>query len=311
MPAERLRRLHQVIARDPGGRRGIAPLAAATADGLSDLAHAIAHHPAPSVALITGFYLSHGEPPACETDGPIGAAHLAAGLTAAGTPCRVATDAPNAGAVAAAITAAGVAAQVPIDIVAHAPFPGGKPLDQVVAGWRANPPSHVISIERCGPAADGVPRRADGTPMADVNAPLHELFHAGEWTTAAFGDGGNELGMGALELELLHAHVPDAANIACAISCDHLVVAGVSNWAAQALLCALATLWPDRAAPLTANLTAETGRYILDQTVRHGPAVAMTEWPATQAPRPASHVDGLPWADHAAVIADLVACLEP
>ncbi len=169
---------------------------------------------------------------------------------------------------------------------APSPFPGGEPLADIVARWRAAPPSHVIAIERCGPAADGVPKRASGVPMADVNAPLHELFHAGPWTTAGFGDGGNELGMAALPPVLLHANVPNATRIACVVPCDHLVVAGVSNWAAQALLCALAILWPDRAASLTANLNPANGLHILTETVRNGPAVAVTEWPGAQPAAP-------------------------
>ena len=58
-------------------RRNIAPLAAFTRGNLARAAASIARHPSPSIAIITGFYLGHGEPPNCETDGPPGAAMLA------------------------------------------------------------------------------------------------------------------------------------------------------------------------------------------------------------------------------------------
>ena len=45
-------------------RRNIGPLAAFTRGNLARAAASIARHPSPSIAIITGFYLGHGEPPA-------------------------------------------------------------------------------------------------------------------------------------------------------------------------------------------------------------------------------------------------------
>ncbi len=307
-PDHRIARLQRLIVDGPHHRPGIPELAAAAA-GLAPLAHSIATAPAPEVAVITGFFMEHGEPPACETDGPVGTAHLCAGLTAAGIGARVATDAPNAGAVRAALNAAGLPADFAMDVVAVPAFSGGEDLASVIGRWHATPPSHVIAIERCGPSHDGIHRRADGTDISAFTAPLDQLFTAGGWVTAAIGDGGNELGMGALPRDLIHAHVPGGSQIACTIPCDHLVVAGVSNWGAQALLCAVAAHLPDRAAALTASLTAAAGRQILHATVHDGPAVASVDWPPTGPPRQALSVDGLDWPHHAEMLAALVACL--
>jgi len=50
--------------------RNIGPLVAHVRGNLAVAAASIARHPAPSVAIITGFFLADGEPPNCETDGP-------------------------------------------------------------------------------------------------------------------------------------------------------------------------------------------------------------------------------------------------
>jgi hypothetical protein len=59
--------------------------------------------------------------------------------------------------------------------------------------------------------------------------------------TIGIGDGGNEIGMGAVRAKLARL---DAlrARIATVVSVDHLVVAGVSNWGAYGVVAALARL---------------------------------------------------------------------
>ena len=85
---------------------------------------------------------------------------------------------------------------------------------------------------------------------APHTAPLDELFAAGPWETIAVGDGGNEIGMGALPRALIAAHVEHGATIACVTPRSHLIVAGVSHWGAYALLGALAVVRPDWRQPL-------------------------------------------------------------
>ena len=86
-------------------RRNIGPLADYVRGNLARAAASIAQHPSPSIAIITGFYLEHGDPPNCETDGPPGAAMIAAGLSSVGIPCRIATDVSNAQVVTATLAA--------------------------------------------------------------------------------------------------------------------------------------------------------------------------------------------------------------
>jgi hypothetical protein len=219
------------------------------------------------IGLITGFYVPQGTPPAAETDGPLGAALLAKGLGAVGIPCRLATDEPCRGACAAALAGAGVP-DVPIDVVAI-----GAPLTPPIETWRSVGITHAISIERCGRSADGAPRNMRGEDIGSYTAPLDELFTAGPWRTIAVGDGGNEIGMGAISRSLIARHVAHGETIACITPARHLIVAGVSNWGAYALIGALAALREDWRPTMVACLDETLDRAVLEAMIEHGPAV--------------------------------------
>ncbi len=276
-------------------QRNIGPLAAHVRGSLARAAASIARHPRPSVAIITGFYLPDGVPPNCETDGPPGAAMIAAGLSAAGVPCRLVTDQVNAGVVAA--TAAATGLDLPVDVAAMRDDhdAGGARLADIERAWRVGAPpiSHVIAIERCGPSRDGRPRNADGEDITAVNAPLDRLFAGGPWTTIGIGDLGNELGMGSLPYELVAASVARGGELWCRVACDHPIVAGVSNLAAAALLGALALQRPGWSAAMLDWLTPDCAGRLLAAAVRDGGAVASQRG---DVPRPLLAVDGLPWA---------------
>ena len=267
MPARRhvIDGIERAIQQDVG--RNLAPLFGAASGGLYAAASAIAAVPRPVLGLITGFYVPHGAPPAAETDGPVGAALLAAGLAAAGVRCRVATDTLCAPACAAALRGAG-APGVPIDAAAP-----GEDMDALTGGWASHGVTTAIAIERCGPARDGVPRNMHGIDLSVCTAPLHELFKAGPWGTVAIGDGGNEIGMGALPEALIARHITNGAAIACITPAQHLVVAGVSNWGCFALAGALAVLREDWRANLLGVLDVALHAAVLAETVHAGPAV--------------------------------------
>jgi D-glutamate cyclase len=257
-PVDRIERLIQI---DVG--RNVTALFDATRGGLWGAACALSATPAARVGLITGFYVPQGSPPAAETDGPVGAALLARGLEEVGVPCRLATDEPCRGACAAALTGAGLSG-VPVD---------AADVDALIETWRWAGITHAISIERCGRSADGAPRNMRGLDISAHTVPLDELFTAGPWETIAIGDGGNEIGMGTLPREVIARHVEHGATIACVTAARHLIVAGVSNWGAYALLGALAVLREDWRAKLLACLDPELDRAVLEITVERGPAV--------------------------------------
>ena len=252
--------IHEEVGRNIGG------LFAAARGGLRAAAASLATAPAPSVGIITGFYVPGGTPPAAETDGPVGAALLAAGLASLSIPCRLATDEPCRATCAAALRGAGI--DVPLDVV-----PLGGAVDPAVALWRRSGVSHAVSIERCGRSADGAPRNMRGEDISAFTTPLDDLFAAGPWRRIAIGDGGNEIGMGSVPASLIGEFVAHGEAIACATPADHLIVAGVSNWGAYALLGALAVLRADWRASLLAWLDPERDGAILAAMVNDGPAV--------------------------------------
>lgn len=243
--------------------RNISAMAAAARGGLLAAAQSLSDVAAPRVGIITGFYVPKGSPPAAETDGPVGAALLLRGLTDAGIPCRLATDALCAPACAASLRAAGLA-DMPLD---------QGPVDASSAAWQAAGITHVLAIERCGPSADGIPRNLRGEDVSDVTAPLDRLYLAGSWTRLAIGDGGNEIGMGSLPASVIAGSVKNGERIACRTPADHLIVAGVSNWGAWGLLAALALLRADWRAALLGALDPDLDAAVLAATVEHGPAV--------------------------------------
>lgn len=247
--------------------RNLLELFAVSRGALWPAAQALAGMPARRVGVITGFYVPWSEHPSAETDGPVGAALLLRGLVRCGLAGRLATDSPCAQACRVALDAAG-AADVQIDVALP-----GESMDNLIGRWREAGLTHAVSIERCGKGIDGVPRNMRGVDISAHTAPLDDLFSAGPWATIAVGDGGNEIGMGSIDRDLIGRHVVNGERIACATAADHLLVAGVSNWGAFALLGAVAVLRPEWRATLLDCLDVGLHDEVLDTMVREGPAV--------------------------------------
>ncbi len=262
--ADRIAAIEALVCRDVGRRT--AELIAASGGELAAAGQALAG--ATSVGLITGFFVPRGEVAAPETDGPVGTALLAAALAACGVPARIAVDTPCAAAVRAAVDAAG--GGVTVDEVGVG---DRAALERLVNDWRGADISHAIAIERCGRSADGKPRNMRGVDVGQWTAPLDDVFLGGPWAKLAVGDGGNEIGMGKLPPGLIARTVPNGAQIACVTSCDHLVVAGVSNWGAYGLMAALAVLRPDWSTTIAGFLTAERDLAVTRATVDKAGAV--------------------------------------
>ena len=254
--------IEAAIHKDVG--RNIAALFAASRGGLRGAVAALADCGG-TIGLITGFYVPGGTPPAAETDGPVAVALLAHALHRIGIPCRVCTDEPCATACRAALSGVG---DVPIDVV-----PLGGSVDDVVATWRANDVRIAVAIERCGRTADGSARNMRGDDISGHVTLLDDLFLAGPWDTIAIGDGGNEIGMGALPALVIHTHIAHGSAIACVTPATHLIVAGVSHWGAYALLGGLAVARADWLGTLLECLDPALDQAILEATVRDGPAV--------------------------------------
>lgn len=278
------------VCRDVG--RGTQALIDASRGELGAAAQALAG--ATSVGFLTGFFVPRDKVAAPETDGPVGTALLAAALGACGVAVRIAVDSPCADAVRAAVHETGI--DVIVDEVGVVDRPG---IERVTAEWRAARVSHAVAIERCGLSPDGRPRNMRGADVSPWTAPLDDLFTAASWVRIGVGDGGNEIGMGRLPAGLIASTVPNGDRIACVTPCDHLVVAGVSNWGAYGLMAALAVLrdgWsPAMAKFLSAERDLAVTRAIVERTGAVDGVTARNE----------PTVDGFPAAVHAAVIEEL------
>ena len=109
-------------------------------------------------------------------------------------------------------------------------------LEAAATLYQRHPPALVISIERPGAGADGRCYNMAGEDISDRCSLVEPYLTQANCPTIAIGDGGNELGMGNVLDSLSKLNIQPAVS-----TCDELVVADVSNWAAYAL-CAV-THW--------------------------------------------------------------------
>eukprot|EP00731_Ephydatia_muelleri_P038147 Em0666g3a len=96
----------------------------------------------------------------------------------------------------------------------------------------------LLAIERAGRGGDGRYHTMRGVDISEFCEPVDDLFVNAQCdpavTTIGVGDGGNELGMGKAR-PLVEKHISHGQVIACAVSSDFLVCAGVSNWGGYAV----------------------------------------------------------------------------
>lgn len=286
-------------------RRDIGRLVAFSQGNLEKAAKSIAEHPAPHVGIIAGFFVRHAEPPSPETDGLNGLGQLAAGLTEAGIKVTAISDAPCAKAVWAVTKV--LPHDVGLEIVSVSPQSVRQLRHKLEAD--ESPITHLIAIERCSLGSDGKPHREHGWDISGDTAPLDYLFEdAGwkaPWKTIGIGDGGNEIGMGVLPADIVEKDIPNGALIAARTGADFLIVAGVANWGAYALLAAVAAARPDLAPSLLKHFNGKTEHDILDAAVNIGQAID-----DSRVDRPGQlqmTIDRLPLADHVAVVEEMAA----
>jgi len=182
--------------------------------------------------LTTGFVIASGK---TETDGPPGAAVLGRALRRLGKFVAYTVDPPVQPILEAALKTLGE----PVEI--H-PFPLAP--DEAASAARALltrlRPTHLIAVERPGRAADGEYYSARRQVVSPLNGRLDELFlQRGRMVTMGIGDGGNEIGMGAIRRRAAQVLGDDTASV---VPAHHLVVAGVSNWGAYGLAAYLSLL---------------------------------------------------------------------
>jgi hypothetical protein len=252
------------------------------ADALLDTRH---RH----IAIVTGFpvIVPDGRP-VLENDGPLGAGLLAAAMLALGWRVTLITDTIGRDLFAAMDRVISAAGPSPDYL-----FAGTDGMDAATlrAALKRTQASHLLAIERPGRAADGEYYNMRGQPVTAHTTNLDSLFASGPWRTAAFADGGNEIGMGAVPLKRIASCIDQGRTIASRTTVDQLTICGVSNWGAYGLLAFLRIGAPDSAHIIDRYLDVTFDQALFDAAKIGGAVDGVTKVQSET-------VDGLPLALH-------------
>ncbi|ADB77175.1 glutamate cyclase domain-containing protein [Geodermatophilus obscurus] len=276
------------------GARDVTGLAAAVPGQFARLAEelAAAGRAGSRVGLVTGVHIAWAPVPAAETDGPVGTAVLAAALAVLGAEPVVLTDEPCAQVTAACLEVLGAGRPEVLPVAADE--------GRVRARVAALGLSHLVAVERLGPAADGRVLTMRGVDVTGSTAPLHAAFALPGLVTGAVGDGGNEIGMGNVPADVVAACIAHGDRIACRVPVDALVVAGTSNWGCSGLVAGLARLAPRHRNALVALLDPRVDARVLGAATAAGAIDGVTGVPGLS-------VDGIPATGYADLLTDLSA----
>lgn len=221
--------------------------------------------------------------PAGETDGPPGAVVLARAIhEATGALPILLTDAPFVANVKATAMAAGLyPREDPSDLsgtpytTAVLPLVPGDDAESTCADYMARlDPTLLVSIEKIGPAANGLAHSASGTPAAPSHCraePLFDIARQRGIATIGIGDNGNEIGFGKIT-PAVHKYKPSGTTLATRVETDVLVAANTSNWGGYGLVAAMAA---GLQRPELAH-TPRAEKRILEANVAHGAADGST-----------------------------------
>jgi hypothetical protein len=309
MSAESLDAICAIIQEDAGNRGlradPVDNLITACAGDFQRACQSLAETPQASVAVVTGFFIPHGQPPCGETDGPLGAIFLARALTPLGSRVVLASDTFCIAALEAGLRASGLYQTVPL-----VTLPSVEQASSLTSSeyWqrfteRSGPLTHLIGLERVGPShtcesIDGQAGNADGArarylaeapvehhdrchtmrgrDITMYTSPAHRLFEEARRqtpriTTLGIGDGGNEIGMGKIAWDVIRKNIPNGGLVACRVPTDHLIVCGISNWGAYGLAAGVRLLREAQPEPDLFDIEREQS--ILQAMVERGPLV--------------------------------------
>ncbi len=284
------------------------------------------------VLIVTGFAVVLSDRVTAETDGPLGALFLAAMLQAAGLEIRLAADPCAFDILRAGCALAGLATTAVMEFPQSGNDPIAREEIAAWRRVHADTDaeySHLIFIERAGPSHTGagvvrslgdsqreevtsaferlvpavdrdVCHNMRGESIDSYTAPLHELVGPGgdlrpgstRPRTIGIVDGGNEIGCGAIDWNLLRSVVAGdaSARIACRVATDFTIPAGISNWGAYALGAAVVSLRSalrPEALRTLADWTAAKHQKLLAALVEAGAVDGVTK-------RAEATVDGIP-----------------
>ncbi len=213
--------LDKIMKQDMGGRGFLGTL---PANPMEETAETLKS--ASRVLLLTGFPVRVSNDHFIgETDGPSGTANLAAAFTNAGVDVLVVTDKASYQLLKEALRYRAPKAELRL-------LPEENTDLFVINTIQEFAPTHFISLERPGKAANGHYHNMRGEAIDDMITDsslfLSEAKRFGA-VTISIGDGGNEMGMGTHYHKVVD-HVP-CGSLICAEECADITLAsGVSNW---------------------------------------------------------------------------------
>jgi hypothetical protein len=256
--------LESAVLRDTGRR--VEMLAGHAIGGLAAAATALTS--ASSVAIVTGFAVPSPRGAAPETDGPIGAAAVAHLLEGAGRRWVMVTDAVNSDVCAGALAAHDLPQSMMIATT-------DREVDRARADLDAQGVTLLVFIERLGPNSRGQYLSMAGIDMSAETARLDRLLEGGT-RSIGIGDGGNEIGMGRVPPDAVASAIHRGEDIHCVVPTDALILAGVSNWGAWALVGAAALVSDPFRDPAAAALSMDLWREALRLMVEAGAVDGVT-----------------------------------
>jgi hypothetical protein len=291
---EKLAAILAAVQTDPGNR-GLARdphdnLFTATEGDFEAACRSIGRTHEDAIDVDTGFFVPTGDPPAFETDGPLGAVFLLRSLSLILQQVAVWSP-PDCG---RAVEAGALMAGLRPDVVLLESGAEGPRAVVQMGGWPGYESTHSVALEHVGRASDGRCYSMRGRDITEHTPPVD----AGYTTSAAergtvtigIGDGGNEIGMGKIPHETIVKNIPNGDLIHCRVPTDHLIVAGVSNWGAYALAAGVFVL--KGVTPPADLFDPDREREILEVMVREGPLVDGVTGQQT------ATVDGLTWDEY-------------
>lgn len=278
------KKLDEAMRYDPGNRGLLANAPANSLDRLQEALQEIT-----GVVILTGFPVRLGlHNFTGETDGPLGAANLAFAFESIGVPVWLLTDEEAYWVVNAAVTRRGCKCR-PLML------PKYEADEFIAAQLDAIKPSHVLTIERPGKARDGHYHNMRGGIIDAMFVDASSIIEAARErgiTTISIGDGGNEIGMGALA-ETIEKYVPHGEAICAREVADIALISGVSNWWGWGVSALLSRMYGINLLP-----SDDMERGMLHEMVLAGSVDGCTK-------KPEETVDNLPMEVHLGVLSNV------
>lgn len=278
------KKLDEAMRYDPGNRGLLANAPANPLDRLQEALQEIT-----GVVILTGFPVRLGlHNFTGETDGPLGAANLAFAFESIGVPVWLLTDEEAYWVVNAAVTRRGCKCR-PLML------PKYEADEFIAAQLDAIKPSHVLTIERPGKAWDGHYHNMRGGIIDAMFVDASSIIEAARErgiTTISIGDGGNEIGMGALA-ETIEKYVPHGEAICAREVADIALISGVSNWWGWGVSALLSRMYGINLLP-----SDDMERGMLHEMVLAGSVDGCTK-------KPEETVDNLPMEVHLGVLSNV------